>query len=242
MLDVIEKLLVLQDRDRKILRVKDELAHVPPQRQALQAKATVAQKALEEAKFRLKKLEADRKELELEVAAKQQHIERYTLQQYQTKRNDEYRALAHEIQTARAAIFEIENRELDLMEQAEQNQKEAARLAKEGAEIQQVMAGQLDELEARACNLAKELVELEADRGSLAAALDLLALNRYERLAKNKGETAVVGIERGVCGGCHMRLSRQTVVHCQAQKELICCPNCGRLLYFTPEMDVAVTE
>src|SRR5437016_5461177 len=39
MLDTIEKLLILQDRDRKIRRVRGELTHIEPERQALQAEA-----------------------------------------------------------------------------------------------------------------------------------------------------------------------------------------------------------
>jgi len=37
MLDVIEKLLVLQDRDRKLRRVQMELSHIEPERQTLKA-------------------------------------------------------------------------------------------------------------------------------------------------------------------------------------------------------------
>jgi uncharacterized protein len=52
----------------------------------------------------------------------------------------------------------------------------------------------------------------------------------------------VVGVQHGVCGGCHMRLPPQLVVQCQACKELVTCSNCGRILYYTRDMDLAVTE
>jgi predicted nucleic acid-binding Zn-ribbon protein len=52
----------------------------------------------------------------------------------------------------------------------------------------------------------------------------------------------VVGIEHGVCGGCHMRFPVQLMVACKAAKELVTCPNCGRILYCTPEMDVAAVD
>ena len=54
MLETIEKLLILQDRDRNIRRVRGELAHLEPERQALRNKAAAAQAALEEAKTRIK--------------------------------------------------------------------------------------------------------------------------------------------------------------------------------------------
>ena len=53
-------------------------------------------------KTKIKLVETERKKLELEVDSKKQQIERYSLQQFQTKKNEEYRALAHEIETCRA--------------------------------------------------------------------------------------------------------------------------------------------
>ena len=40
MLETIEKLLVLQDRDRKINRVQQELAYIGPERETFRTKAT----------------------------------------------------------------------------------------------------------------------------------------------------------------------------------------------------------
>jgi len=62
MLEIIEKLLVLQDRDRRILRVSQELAHIGPERDDLHAKAKATQGSLEIAKTRVKQIESDRKQ------------------------------------------------------------------------------------------------------------------------------------------------------------------------------------
>ncbi len=89
MLDVIQKLLVLQDRDRKILRTKDELAHVDPERKDLQGRASGSQAKLDAAKLRVKQIESERKKLELDVEAKKAQIDKYATQQLQTKKNEE---------------------------------------------------------------------------------------------------------------------------------------------------------
>ena len=59
MLEVIEKLLILQDRDRKILRMKEELAHIGPERQQLTQLASGSAARLDVAKLRLKQIESD---------------------------------------------------------------------------------------------------------------------------------------------------------------------------------------
>jgi predicted nucleic acid-binding Zn-ribbon protein len=242
MLEAIEKLLILQDRDRKISRLRTELANVGPERRALEVKTATSQAALDASRQRIKQIESDRKRLELEVEAKKQAIERYSLQQFQTKKNDEYRALAHEIQMAREAIVKLEDQQLDLMEQAEATQRELSAASRVADEAKRLADRQIVDLAAREENLKKELTLLEADRDQLAAAVQADVLSRYERLRKSKGENVLVGVAHGVCGGCHMRLPMQVIVSCQGHQDIVSCPNCGRILYYTREMSLVAAE
>src|ERR1035441_10375834 len=196
MLEMIEKLLILQDRDRKILQEQGEVARIEPQRQMLNAKVATAQAELEHAKLRIKQIESSRKDLELEVEAKKQMIVRYANQQFQTRKNEEYRALAHEIDTCKAAIFQIENGEIELMEQAEAAQKEAVRANQRSEEARTLMDEQVAQLGAREENLKRELAQLETNREELASAVDEGARSRYERLVRSKGDNVVVGVEQ----------------------------------------------
>jgi len=242
MLEVIEKLLILQDRDRKLRRIKAELGAIEPQRRALKTKASGAQAALDAARQRVKEIESRRKQLELEVETKKGQINKYGQQQFETRKNDEYQALAKEIEHCKANIIKIEDEEIELMEQAEQAAKQvesASKVLKEAMAIVDREVGQLDGSET---NLKKELAELESNRNDLAAAVDGATLSRYERIMKTRGDNVIVGIEHGVCGGCHMKIPAQVVVHCRAQQELTACTNCGRILYYTRDMVLTATE
>ena len=242
MLEVIEKLLILQDRDRKIAKVQEELAHIAPERTQFQAKAAGSQSALEAAKTRVKHIESERKKLELDVDAKKQLIEKYSLQQFQTKKNEEYRALAHEIEGCKAAIVKLEDEQLEFMEQAESAARELADAGKVALEMKKSIDSLVAGLNGREENLRKELAELEANRGELAEAVEEGTRSKYDRLLKHKGQNVVVGIQHGVCGGCHMAISRQTIVSCQADQEIVTCTNCGRILFYTRDMDLAVAD
>jgi hypothetical protein len=242
MLETIEKLLILQDRDKQIHRVQTGLAHIEPERNGLKTKTAETQAELEQARHRAKEIESRRKDLELEVEAKKQLIERYSNQQLQTRKNEEYRALAHEIDLCKEAIFKIENQEIEFMEQAEATQKDVAALTKALNEGKSLADDQIAQLGTREEALQKELAELEANRQELSTAVEDAARDRYERLARSKGDNAVVGVQHGVCGGCHMRLPPQVLVTCQAQQELVTCINCGRILYYTRDMDLAAVD
>lgn len=242
MLEAIEKLLILQDRDRKIARITDELARIEPERDQMKSRAASTQSSLEAAKLRGKQIESQKKDLELEVEAQKQKIAKYSIQQFETKKNDEFKAIGHEIETCKATITKIEDKEIELMEQAEVAQKDILAATQTANEAKKHIEGQIAELSGREENLNKELAELTANREELANAVEEDMRNRYERLLKNKGGSVVVGIQHGVCGGCHMKFPQQVVLSCRREEEIVTCPNCGRILYYTRDMDMAVAD
>ena len=242
MQEIIEKLLVLQDRDRKLLRVTQELAHIGPERESLKAKAASTQTALDAAKLSVKKIESERKQRDLEIEGKKAQIEKYLNQQLLTRKNEEYKALTHEIEMAKEVIFKIEDAEIFLMEQAEVAQKNVATATVEAAAAKKLVDDQIGLLNQREENLKKEFAELTASREQLASAVDDSTRSRYERLFKSKGENVVVTVEHSACGGCHMKLPTQIVTNTRAQGELVTCPNCGRILYFTRDMSLTAAD
>ena len=242
MQEIIEKLLVLQDRDRKLLRVTQELAHIGPERESLKAKAASTQTALDAAKLSVKKIESERKQRDLEIEGKKTQIDKYLNQQLQTRKNEEYKALTHEIEMAKEVIFKIEDAEIVLMEQAEVAQKNVVAATAEAAAAKKLVDDQIGLLNQREENLKKEFAELTASREQLASAVDDSTRSRYERLFKSKGENVVVNVEHSACGGCHMKLPTQIVTNCRAQGELVTCPNCGRILYFTRDMILTAAD
>jgi len=231
MLDVIQKLLVLQDRDQRLRAFQTELAHVPEERKAREKQIADSAARLDQAKTRAKEIEATKKNLELEVKGKQDAITRYKQQQLQTRKNEEYSALAHEIEAAEKNISDIEDHELTLMEELDGLRPQIAAAekthAEEKAKIEQILAT----LEGKVTSLKARATELEGERASLAPDIDEDVLERYEKLFKTKNATAVVALEHEICTGCHMKVTTQTVVQVKAQKEIVHCPQCGRILY-----------
>jgi len=128
------------------------------------------------------------------------------------------------------------------MEQIEAAQREAGQLSKRAAEARAEAEGQLADLESRHQNLERELAKYASNRTELAAAVEATLLSQYERQRRSKGERIVVGVDHGVCGGCHVRLPAQVLIICQGDQELANCPNCGRLLYYTRDMSLAAAD
>jgi uncharacterized protein len=235
MLEILEKLLVIQDRDRRIAELKSESTRIPAEITAAEQRVRAEAARLENAKTELKHIEADRKKLEIEADSKRAQILKYRTQLNLIKSNTEYQALLKEITKTEADIRHIEDGELDFMEKLERLQPE---LKAEQAQLKDVTAkGETEkaDLQKRAKLIEEELVQLRAERERLVAAVDPDVLTRYERLLRSKGDLAIVPIKHGNCGGCHLNIPPQVAHDAKKSDELTSCSYCGRILYWQTE-------
>lgn len=231
MLQEIEQLLVIQDRDQKLHRYHREIEAAPLKRAQLEQALENARLTLEKSKEQSKHLEVERKRLELDVQSKEQSMDRLKNQQLQTKKNEEYQALSHEISRHEEQVRELEDRELELMEQAESLKPVIAQAEKEFAESRTSVQDQLSDLDAKVVAIKEQVDQLEADKQRLASELDPDLFDRYSRLMKSKGDAAIVPIESGICSGCHMKVTTTTALKAKSAREVVHCDNCGRMLF-----------
>jgi uncharacterized protein len=227
----LEKLLILQDRDQRIRQIQLEIKTLPQQQKNLEAQLAANAASLESLKHRARQLEVDRKKLELDVGTRQNTISRLKTQQYETRKNDEFQAMGHEIERYEKEIVQLEDQELELMEQADKLKSEISTAEKTAMAARESVNRQLVDLDQKSKTLQSRLEELIKERGQLAGGIDEDVLDRYERLFASKGDAAVVAVEHGVCTGCHMKVTTQTAVRAKSGSEIVSCEQCGRILY-----------
>jgi len=228
----LEQLLILQDRDQKIRQIRTEIETVPLRRSSLEAQLAASRASVESLKQRARQVEIDRKRLELDVGTRTETISRLKTQQYQTRKNEEFRAIGHEIERYENEIRKIEDDELELMVLADKVKADLAEEEKKATAAQNSIVRQTADLEEKSKALESQLQGLSKERSELAGKIDEDSLGRFERLFKSKGDAAVVAIEHGVCTGCHMKVTTATAAQVKAGKEIVSCENCGRILYF----------
>jgi predicted nucleic acid-binding Zn-ribbon protein len=204
---------------------------VPLQRKNLEAQLAASAAALEALKQRGRRIEVDRKKLELDVGTRQQSIARLRTQQYETRKNDEFQAIGHEIERYEKEIITIEDQELELMDQTEKIKVEVGAEEKKASVTKESISRQLNDLDEKSKTLTGRLENLKKERSELAANIDEDLLDRFDRLFVSKGDAAVVALEHDVCTGCHMRVTTATAMQVRAGKEIVSCEQCGRILY-----------
>ena len=224
-------MLILQDRDQRIRQIQSEIKALPLQKKNLEAQLAANSASLESLKQRAKQLEVDRKKLELDVGTRQNSISRLKTQQYETRKNDEFQAMGHEIERYEKEIVQLEDQELELMLQADKLRAEVSTQEKTASAARDSINRQLRDLDEKGKTLQKQLEELTVERANLAGGIDEEVMERYQRLFVSKGDAAVVAVEHGVCTGCHMKVTTQTAVRAKSGNEIVSCEQCGRILY-----------
>jgi predicted nucleic acid-binding Zn-ribbon protein len=227
----LEQLLILQDRDQKIRQIRAEVKSIPLQRAQLDAQTAALSANLEAIKLRAKQVEVERKKLELDVGTRTESINRLKTQQYETRKNEEFRAMANEIERYQKEISQIEDQELELMDRVDKLKLEVTAEEKNSASGHESIKRQTADLEGKAGALEARLQELTKEREGIASQIDEDLLSKFERLFASKGDAAVVALEHEVCTGCHMKITAQTAHRVKGGREIVSCEQCGRILY-----------
>ena len=230
MLPEIERLLFLQDRDKKARSLRGELKTIPLERKSLEEKLAAAKQLSQETHHRQRTAEVEQARLENEIRSRKEQIAKYETQKMQTRKNEEYQALNHSIAHVRGEISGIEDRQLLLMETLDELKPQVAEADKAATAAADLVKRQLADLEEKSRQLTAQLAELDATREKFTAGLNEDLLDDYKRLFTTKNE-AVVALRNEVCSGCHMKVTVSTVTAVKARKSVVHCEQCNRILY-----------
>jgi predicted nucleic acid-binding Zn-ribbon protein len=241
MLPDIENLLKLQDADKEIRRLREEIAELPKRVEAIEQKLAGTKAQLEMAQASVKADEAARRKHETSIQDLRGRISKYRDQSLEVKTNDQYKALLHEIQFAEGEIAAAEDKILELMLNTEAREKEVklaqAELKAETAEIEREKA----DAHQRTAEDQKQLTEWRAKRDQLRVGIDADLLRHYERVAKFRG-TGIAEAFDHKCATCQVMLRPQTYNEVRTGQHAVVCDSCQRILYFNPAHEMAANN
>jgi predicted nucleic acid-binding Zn-ribbon protein len=231
MLPEIIKLLQVQERDQKIRHIQKDLKEVPNLESRAKTQLAGDLAAVEKAHAGVMAIELAIKSIEMDIGTRRTSIKRIQDQQFETRKNDEFQALGHEVERYQKEINGMEDKELEQMEKLEAAkavQSEAqAKLAATQARVDE----ELVMLAERATGLQKRLADLKVERAGLIGGVPEETLEMYDRIFKKKGDSAVAPMQGDMCGGCHMKVVIGTLQSLKQAEGITQCESCGRILY-----------
>jgi len=232
MRETIDRLVALQEHDRRVMRLERERESGPRRRKQLDQSIEEHRKAVADAEELLKRGLAAAHEIEVESGVLRDKIRRLQTQQFEVKNNEDYRLLSKEIAGCEADIRRLEDRELEHMEQNEHTRERVEEQQRAYERQEAAIREEAAAMDVRAEEVAAELKALQEERQQLIADIDPDWLARYERILHHVGDFSLVPIENGTCGGCHMKLPPQVVQDARRAESISSCVYCGRLLYW----------
>jgi predicted nucleic acid-binding Zn-ribbon protein len=203
---------------------------IPKELSRIDAELEHDQEELKKASEDGKSTELEIKQVESNIAALNDEIEKLQQQSSMVRKNDEYRAMMNEIAGVKKKIGDLETRELELMDCIDEFKNGWRDKEKSTADRAESLKNEKNELVELEADIKKEIDALDKQRAPLLEPIDDSILSLYTKLLNRGAGKPMVKVHHGSCGNCHLRLTPQTV-NLARKADKVSCENCGHILY-----------
>lgn len=135
-----------------------------------------------------------------------------------------------QIENHKTAIKEMEYNSIEILEKEDRLKLQIEKLRQELVNLKNNFQEYKESSTNRIMEANKSIKEGEKAVAILESELPEKILLEYKSIRKAKN-SAVVPVRNEICGGCKIKLSAITISQLNKNKEVICCDNCGRIVY-----------
>jgi predicted nucleic acid-binding Zn-ribbon protein len=227
----INHLSKLQTIDSEIYTLRSEKESKPLEIKALETSFEEKKEHLASLEKELLGLQKQRKDKELELASKEEGAKKLQTQLYSLKTNKEYQAMLQQIEDAKSDASVVEDKILELFEQADSLKSETDREKQRLKEEEKMFLEQKKKLEDRIKEIEDRLAQLEVLRIQIMPDIEPKILAQYERILLNRDGLAIVSVKDNTCKGCNMFVPPQVINLIKMYERIVTCEVCNRILY-----------
>ncbi|MEK7390265.1 MAG: C4-type zinc ribbon domain-containing protein [Elusimicrobiota bacterium] len=229
--EALRALVALQEKDKVLDSIQQEIDAVPPRIAALKADLESEKRHVEAAKAAIIELEKKKKAKELDVASKHEAARKHTEQLNELKSNDAYKAMQAEINKEKAEADSIETEILVIMESIDKARAEEKAATVEFKKTEEFSKKDLEKLEAELSHAKGRFGASKSERDVAAETVTPADLKVYNHIRSRGKPDAVVPVVDGHCGSCQINLSPSMTLEVAKLKTLVTCESCQRILY-----------
>ncbi|MFZ2938338.1 MAG: C4-type zinc ribbon domain-containing protein [Candidatus Omnitrophota bacterium] len=227
----LASLIKLQSLDSEIYALKSEKETKPQEIKALEAHFQEKKQSLAALEKNSLDLQKQKKDRELELAAKEGDIKKLQGQLYSLKTNKEYNIMLEQIAAAKADASMIEDKLLKVFEQMDKLKADTEQEKQALKEEENKFNEFKKKIEDRVKVIDDRLGVLEAQRNQVAPEIDPKVFGQYERILKNREGLAIVLVKNSTCQGCNMSMPPQVMNLIKMYEAIVTCEICNRMLY-----------
>jgi len=204
--------------------------------QAVTSKETLlkeGESAINNLREKALQMEKDRKLKEEELKHDEEVIKKWEARLRDVKNHREYQVLIREVALAKKDNAAKEDDILKSLEEEEKIKKELKEKEEVHTGLQAVYVNEKAEALGKIAEIEKDIAARTTQQKDMRNRLDAGLLKKYDRIRKKRNGLALVGTSKGVCQGCHMNLPPQVVNNIMRNVEIMYCPNCQRILFWS---------
>ncbi len=227
----LQALLELQQRDRMVRAVEEEIAAFNPELAELDAAVTEAAAQVESARHLIEEAGAKRVELEgkIETFRIQQDRRRQRLEWVRGAK--EASTLMAEIDLGRSVLAREEAewiRSSDRVQEAEQRTVDAEKALED---LKASQAARREEIAALKAEAQDRLSQAQSERAKAAAAVSKPLLGVYDRIRRGRAPDALYPLHGDSCGHCFTAVPMHRRRDIDAARQIVTCEACGVIVY-----------
>jgi predicted nucleic acid-binding Zn-ribbon protein len=231
--DLIKFLIALQEIDTRIIDKRFFIDKVPLRIHEVDEPLKLAKTELEKMRQKSDALLKKKREKEQVLEETGEKIKKMKGRVSEIKTNKEYQAHLKEIESSESEIAAIEDEILVAMEELDASlRQQKEKEEKVNREVSKIDAFK-KELDREVEEYERQLAALKEERAKLVGSIDPEAYARYMTLLKTGSGVAVTQARDELCTGCNMNIPPQLYVEIRKNEEVIQCPQCLRILYYS---------
>jgi len=234
MLPDLERLILLQDIERRASAAARIVADAPGTLAALATTLANARAGVDAAKTAIADNQVARRALERDLQSAQQRLEKYKDQTMAVKTNEEFHAMQHQIKAVEAEIGVREEKVLVNMMEADEINATIKKAEAALKAAQAKLASERGIIEAEVTANQGIVAECNTARAAIIASLDNKGVvDTFQRIAKVRG-TAIARAEGERCTVCQVRLRPVVFAEVRKSDSIVQCESCNRILFYVP--------
>ena len=217
--------------DKEIVRLRTRLEKIPGAIEARREEYQEPERTLKNAREELAAGKKEHRQAEGELDGHLEKIKKLNDQQSLVKTNKEYQTLLGEIEKLKEQQDAYEQKILELMEQAGEEEEKIAVAEGVVAEARKVFEVEEARLLAEEKERRSTLEGVESSRAGKVASIEQENLQMYSRVQTLRGD-AVAEVVDELCLGCRVSVPPQKFADVMLNKVIQTCSHCNRILYY----------
>jgi predicted nucleic acid-binding Zn-ribbon protein len=229
----IPLLEALADIDDKLRQVEEELALRRGGLQALRTEVEGLEKKMSTTRDSIATMEKTRNDLQIEVRQMNSQIEKSREKLGRSRNERESVAATRELEELRKLLRDREDEVTKIEQLIDRARTSVTEAETRHGQLKKELEGDADGVAQVLSEREKERADLVGQREAAQKAIPPVLYRKYETI-RGRRPRAIASTHNGTCNRCHIAVPPMMFQKMLRQEEFEQCPNCKRILYYTP--------